>query len=82
MRAGVDRLYLDHTIFGALSSGALAAGAFKVGAVATDADDRIIYDSATGALYYDADGNGSGAAVQFAVVHEGINITASDFYVI
>ena len=80
--AGGDRLYLDHTVFSALSSGALAAGAFKVGAVAIDADDRIIYDPTTGALYYDADGNGSGAAVQFAVVHEGINITASDFYVI
>lgn len=80
--AGEDKIYLDHSIFAALNAGALSADAFKVGSGATDADDRIIYDPVTGALYYDADGNGSGAAVQFAVVHEGLGLTASDFAII
>jgi serralysin len=80
--AGQDKIYLDHAIFAALGAGALSADAFKVGSGATDADDRIIYDPVTGALYYDADGNGSGAAVQFAVLHEGLGVTASDFHVI
>ena len=37
----------------------------EVGNVATD---RVIYKTTTGALYYDADGIGSGAAVQIGVL--------------
>jgi serralysin len=64
-----DTILLDRTIFTAFgSSGTLADGAFKAGAAATDADDRIIYNSGTGALLYDADGVGGTAAVQFATL--------------
>ena len=62
--------------------GVLAAGAFNTGAAATQADDRIIYNSATGALLFDADGNGAGAAVQFAILSAGLAMTASEFLVI
>jgi hypothetical protein len=41
----------------------------------------IIYDSATGALSYDADGNGAGAAVQFASLSTGLSLTGSSFLV-
>lgn len=34
------------------------------GAAAQDADDRIIYNSATGAVPFDVDGRGATAAVQ------------------
>ncbi len=32
------------------------------------ATDRVIYNTTTGALYYGADGSGSGAAVQIGVL--------------
>ena len=52
------------------------------GTAAQDADDRIIYDSATGQLYYDADGNGAGAQVLFANLNANLSLSASDFTVI
>jgi VCBS repeat-containing protein len=76
-----DVIVLDHAVFAGLGPGPLAAGAFATGAAAHDADDRIIYDSATGAIYFDSDGNGAGAAIQFASVAPGTALTFSDFYV-
>jgi Ca2+-binding RTX toxin-like protein len=32
------------------------------------ATDRVVYNTSTGALYYDADGSGAGKAVQIAVL--------------
>ena len=68
-------------MFTGLSAGTLAASAFVIGATAADADDRIVYDSATGALYFDADGNGAGGAVQFATLTTGLALTNNDFIV-
>lgn len=39
------------------------------------------YDQATGALY-GADGNGAGAAIQFAVLSAGLSLSNADFVVI
>lgn len=69
---GGDVILLDTKVFTGLGDGMLAAGALAYGTSATDANDRIIYNSATGALSYDADGNGAGAAVQFAQLSTGI----------
>jgi Ca2+-binding RTX toxin-like protein len=77
-----DTIYLEGTVFtDAGPSGVLAAGAFVNGSVALDADDRILYDSATGNIYYDADGSGAGAAVQFAKVTAGTALTRADFVI-
>jgi Ca2+-binding RTX toxin-like protein len=77
-----DTILLDDAVFAGLALGALAAGAFVVGAAAADVDDRILYNQATGALLFDADGSGVIAAVQFATLQGGPAITASDFLVI
>ncbi len=66
---GSDNVALSTSIFTQAGPvGALAASAFFLGAAAGDASDRIGYDSATGNLLYDADGNGAQAAVAFGSV--------------
>jgi len=77
-----DSMILWNPVFTGLATGPLAAGAFRNGSAAVDADDRILYDSATGALYFDADGSGAGVAVQFATLSSGLALSASDFIVI
>jgi len=78
-----DTIQLDDAIFSAAGAlGTLTSGAFWTGSAAHDADDRIVYDATTGALYYDADGNGAGAAVQFATTGSGLALTNADFALI
>jgi Ca2+-binding RTX toxin-like protein len=79
---GVDQVQLSQTVFSALNLGALSATAFVSGTAAQDGDDRIIYDATTGSLYYDADGNGAGAAVRFASVAPQMPIDESVFVII
>ncbi|MFN0192959.1 MAG: calcium-binding protein [Aestuariivirga sp.] len=76
-----DTLRLDDAIFAGLATGYLAVAAFHIGAVAADAGDRIIYDSATGNVYFDADGAGGAAQVQFARLAAGLALTNADIYV-
>jgi Ca2+-binding RTX toxin-like protein len=54
-----------------------AAGAKK----GHDADDRVVYDTSSGKLYYDADGSGKGAAVQIALIGTSTHaaLTYTDF---
>ncbi|MFN0194485.1 MAG: calcium-binding protein [Aestuariivirga sp.] len=79
--AADDTVRLENAVFTVLPVGYLAVAAFHIGSAAGDASDRIVYNSATGALLYDADGNGAGAAKQFATLGTGLTLTNSDFYV-
>ncbi len=45
-------------------------------------NDHVIYNPATGALIYDADGNGAGAAVQFATLAHNLALTNADFFLV
>ncbi|MFJ5488029.1 calcium-binding protein [Hansschlegelia beijingensis] len=81
--AADDTIRLENGVFVGLATGALAAGAFYVGAAAHDADDRIIYDQASGSLFFDRDGTGGAyAAVRFAILENQTAITAADFVVV
>ncbi|MCP5229071.1 S8 family serine peptidase [Accumulibacter sp.] len=77
-----DTIELENAIFTSLmTTGPLAVDSFRLGTAAVDADDYVIYDSGTGALYYDADGSGTGAPAQFAALGSGLALTNLDFLV-
>jgi Ca2+-binding RTX toxin-like protein len=79
-----DTIRLDATIFSSdLAVGNSVAGTqFVIGAAALDAGDRIIYNSATGAVYYDSDGTGAAPQIQFARLSAGLPLDNFDFFVV
>lgn len=79
--AADDTIMLDASIFTGLSGGALDESAFVAGTAAADAGDRIIYDSASGNIWYDSDGSGDAAMTLFAQVSAGTVLTSLDIAV-
>lgn len=86
--AGTDKIHLSDDVFTALNApGTLGASSLLVGTgdVATAAAQRLIYNTTTGALYYDADGSGAQhGAIQIAIVGTSTHPTlaATDFVVV
>ncbi|MCG3170362.1 MAG: Bifunctional hemolysin/adenylate cyclase [Pseudomonadales bacterium] len=86
--AGTDTLRLDDDVFGEWTAGdQVNADQFVAGAglsAATDSAQRLVYDTESGALYYDADGAGGAAAILFARfgidVHPALQ--ATDFVIV
>ncbi|HYE88951.1 MAG TPA: calcium-binding protein, partial [Vicinamibacterales bacterium] len=86
--SGMDKIVLD----GSVHAGIGPSGAFSVGDprfhaaaganAAHDADDRVILNTSTGELWYDADGSGGGAAQLIAVFESFGAPIAADFVVI
>src|SRR5687768_7248900 len=84
--SGQDTLLLDAAVMTALGvSGDFTAGDARFWAsstgVAHDADDRIIFNSTTRQIFYDADGNGSGGAQLIATLQTGATLAATDIAV-
>lgn len=77
-----DYIALDNAIFTALSDGNLNASEFAIGSSAANSSVHVFYNASTGGLYYDADGNGSGAAIQFATLSKNLALTSADFFVL
>ena len=70
-------------MFSALAGqSALLADQLVVGAAAADGNDYLLYDSASGLLSYDADGNGAAAAIAVALLTSHPAISAADFLII
>ncbi|MCW5735501.1 MAG: hypothetical protein KIS73_15330 [Enhydrobacter sp.] len=64
-----DIVQLNSAVFGAFPPGSsVGHSAFQLGSAATSSLTRLLYNAATGALLYDADGAGGAAAIQFASV--------------
>lgn len=74
-----DTIRLDDAIFRGLKRGTLKAANFHIGAKAKDSKDKIVYNKATGDLFYDKDGSGQAAAVKFATLAKGLKLTYDDF---
>ena len=55
---------------------------FTIGDKAKDKDDYLVYNSKKGVLYYDVDGSGAKAAIEFATLKKGLKMTYADFFVI
>src|SRR5262249_15072847 len=72
---GIDKIHLDARAMSALGiNGNFSSNdpRFYAAPGATgghDADDRVVYDTTSGKLYYDADGTGPGAAQVVATIH-------------
>jgi Ca2+-binding RTX toxin-like protein len=86
--SAVDKLVFDNNGFTAIGApGAFAAGdgRFAAGPGLTsgrDADDRVIYDSLGGNLYYDADGSGAGLSRFVASLQGAPALAATDIQVV
>ncbi len=77
-----DLIWLENGVMTGLSAGVLAATAFVSGGAAATASHRVIYNSLTGQLFYDGDGNASGTAQLIANIGAGLAVTAAEFLVI
>lgn len=76
---GVDHIQLSAAIFTKLAGAAnLADHFYDTSLGAQGANDFIVYNSLTGALYYDANGSAVGTGVQFATLTNTIVLTGFD----
>jgi serralysin len=80
---GVDKVAISNTVFKGLGAdGVLSAALFVVGSAALDANDRVVYDSATGYVSYDNNGTGVGGIHILALVGAGLALTAADVLIV
>lgn len=79
-----DTVRLENAVFTGLqaTTGTLAPGAFHIGSGAHDANDRIIYASFQGKLFYDPDGTGAAAQIEFATLGKNLPVDYTDFFVV
>lgn len=83
--SGTDHIELATSAFSALSGyglGTLDPGELSYGTKALTTNDHLIYNSSTGALYFDVDGVGGAAQIQIAVLSNHAALSAGDFILI
>jgi serralysin len=83
-----DSIWLDNNVFTKLGKGSTSgvkfnSDMFVQGTRAHDREDRVIYDSKNGALYYDPDGTGSKyKQVEIATLSKGLHMRSDDLFVV
>lgn len=78
-----ETIRLENSIFNAIvGTGVLSAAQFTAKGRATDSNDRIIYETDTGKLFYDSNRKAAGGSVQFTTLSPGLGISHTDFFII
>ena len=80
-----DTIILENAIFSTIvGTGTLTAAQFVANTAGTaqDASDRIVYETDTGKLFYDSNGDAAGGATQFAQLAAGLALTNNDFLIL
>jgi Ca2+-binding RTX toxin-like protein len=81
-----DKIQFSRNIFkGFAATGTVGSTAYVEGSGKTTADSaaqRLIYNTTTGDLFYDADGNGRAAAVKVAIIGNKGDLSHTDFEII
>ncbi|PZV40337.1 hypothetical protein B5V02_01975 [Mesorhizobium kowhaii] len=80
-----DTIQVDSAIFAALgANGTLTAAQFvkNTTGLAGDGNDHIIYETDTGWLTYDSNGNAAGGSTHFATLAANLALTNADFVVV
>lgn len=82
-RIADDTLIVSRSSFGGglTANAAITRSQFVLGSAA-DRNDYFIYNKASGALFFDADGTSAIAQVQFAQLSTGLAMTNNDIFVI
>ena len=83
--AAADTIVLENAIVTTIvGTGTLTAAQFVANATGTaqDADDCIVYETNTGSVFFDSNGNAAGGAIQFAKLAAGLKFTNADFFII
>jgi Ca2+-binding RTX toxin-like protein len=78
MKHIIDEIELSQLVFTGIGA-TLDLAEFKLGTAATTPSERIIYNDATGLLYFDSDGVGGVAQIQFARASVGAGLDFTDF---
>ncbi len=79
-----DRVEFDGAAFGGLAAGSITANMFQssAAAVAQSGNVRFLYETDTGILRYDADGQGGDAATIMATLQAGATMTFNDILIV
>ncbi|CAN5529012.1 hypothetical protein BH10PSE7_BH10PSE7_02640 [soil metagenome] len=76
---GEDRIRLTRTIFTTFTGADVTADDFVIGNQAQTPAQKLIYDAASGNLFYDSDGSGAEAQVLFARLAANLALTHESF---
>lgn len=75
-----DKFAFINTVFTSLwAMDPIGADTFQLGTTSSDHNNHVLYDSATGQIWYDPDGNGTAAKVLIAKVQPGTTLAYTNF---